>query len=65
MYIVYLMLDHSVFSLGNNAHGQCGRNIVEGEVYATSQVINRIPVDHNAIKQVGQLVPVSCRAILF
>nr|XP_022314490.1 RCC1-like G exchanging factor-like protein [Crassostrea virginica] len=31
-----------VFSLGHNAYGQCGRRIVEGEIYRGSQIINRV-----------------------
>ena len=35
-----------VYSLGNNAYGQCGRTIVEGEVFAGSEVVNRVPFQH-------------------
>ncbi|XP_028839304.1 RCC1-like G exchanging factor-like protein [Denticeps clupeoides] len=31
-----------VFSMGNNAYGQCGRKIVEDEVYSASHVVNKI-----------------------
>ncbi|XP_062569071.1 RCC1-like G exchanging factor-like protein [Saccostrea cucullata] len=31
-----------VFSLGHNAYGQCGRKIVEGEIYKGSQVVNKV-----------------------
>uniref|UniRef100_A0A667XFN1 RCC1 like n=2 Tax=Myripristis murdjan TaxID=586833 RepID=A0A667XFN1_9TELE len=31
-----------VFSMGNNAYGQCGRQIVEDEVYSGSHVIHKI-----------------------
>ncbi|XP_069741001.1 RCC1-like G exchanging factor-like protein isoform X2 [Narcine bancroftii] len=31
-----------VFSMGNNVHGQCGRRIVDREVYRGSQIIHRI-----------------------
>ncbi|XP_035998657.1 RCC1-like G exchanging factor-like protein isoform X1 [Fundulus heteroclitus] len=31
-----------VFSMGNNAYGQCGRRIVDEEVYSGSHVIHRI-----------------------
>ena len=31
-----------VYSLGNNAYGQCGRNIVENEDYFSCQVIHKI-----------------------
>lgn len=32
----------AVYTLGNNANGQCGRPIVEDEMYAGSQVIHRM-----------------------
>ncbi|KAJ9596435.1 hypothetical protein L9F63_012553, partial [Diploptera punctata] len=32
-----------VFTLGNNAYGQCGRKIVEEEKYAESRVVHNIP----------------------
>lgn len=32
-----------VFTLGNNAYGQCGRQIVEDEKYSGSQIIHNIP----------------------
>ncbi|XP_072909958.1 RCC1-like G exchanging factor-like protein isoform X3 [Hemitrygon akajei] len=31
-----------VFSMGNNAYGQCGRSIVDSEIYSGSQIIHRI-----------------------
>ena len=31
-----------VFTLGNNALGQCGRSIIEGEVYEGSRIIHTI-----------------------
>uniref|UniRef100_UPI00398EEC77 RCC1-like G exchanging factor-like protein isoform X1 n=2 Tax=Pristiophorus japonicus TaxID=55135 RepID=UPI00398EEC77 len=31
-----------VFSMGNNAYGQCGRRIVDSEIYSGSQIIHRI-----------------------
>ncbi|KAJ3589828.1 hypothetical protein NHX12_010669 [Muraenolepis orangiensis] len=31
-----------VFSMGNNAYGQCGRSIVEDEVYSGSHIIHKI-----------------------
>lgn len=32
-----------VFTLGNNAYGQCGRQIVEEEKYSGSRIIHNIP----------------------
>lgn len=34
--------DGTVFSLGNNAYGQCGREIIEDEVYAGSSIVNTL-----------------------
>ncbi|KAK3576942.1 hypothetical protein CHS0354_017617 [Potamilus streckersoni] len=34
---------HGVFSLGNNAYGQCGRGIVEGEIFSKKSSIYKIP----------------------
>ena len=31
-----------VYSLGNNAYGQCGRNVVDNEDYFLCQVIHKI-----------------------
>ncbi|XP_059511218.1 RCC1-like G exchanging factor-like protein isoform X2 [Stegostoma tigrinum] len=31
-----------IFSMGNNAYGQCGRSIVDNEIYSGSQIIHRI-----------------------
>ncbi len=42
-----------MFSLGNNAHGQCGRKVVEGEVFFNSQVVNTVPIYHKSVKQVS------------
>ncbi|ELU01947.1 hypothetical protein CAPTEDRAFT_158323 [Capitella teleta] len=39
------------FTLGNNAYGQCGRGIVEKEIYGGSQTVNRVEVE-GIIKQV-------------
>ncbi|XP_059511217.1 RCC1-like G exchanging factor-like protein isoform X1 [Stegostoma tigrinum] len=34
--------NEGVFSMGNNAYGQCGRSIVDNEIYSGSQIIHRI-----------------------
>ncbi|KAM8975675.1 RCC1-like G exchanging factor-like protein [Pelodytes ibericus] len=34
--------NEGVLSLGNNSYGQCGRKIVEGEIYSESQLIHRL-----------------------
>ncbi|XP_060066382.1 RCC1-like G exchanging factor-like protein [Ylistrum balloti] len=39
---ILLTNNEGVYSLGNNAYGQCGRTIVEGEVYRHSSQIHRI-----------------------
>nr|XP_023675208.1 RCC1-like G exchanging factor-like protein [Paramormyrops kingsleyae]XP_023675209.1 RCC1-like G exchanging factor-like protein [Paramormyrops kingsleyae]XP_023675210.1 RCC1-like G exchanging factor-like protein [Paramormyrops kingsleyae] len=42
-----------VFSLGNNAYGQCGRKIVEDEVYSGSHVIHKIEGFDSRVTQVA------------
>lgn len=34
--------NEGVFTLGNNAYGQCGRKIIDNENYSGSMVINKI-----------------------
>ncbi|XP_028322655.1 RCC1-like G exchanging factor-like protein [Gouania willdenowi] len=41
-----------VFSMGNNAYGQCGRTIVEDEVYSGSHVIHKIKGFDSRVTQV-------------
>lgn len=43
-----------VFSMGNNAYGQCGRKVVEAEVYSESHRVHRMQ-DFD-----GQVVQVAC-----
>uniref|UniRef100_A0A5F9CF66 RCC1 like n=1 Tax=Oryctolagus cuniculus TaxID=9986 RepID=A0A5F9CF66_RABIT len=43
-----------VFSLGNNSYGQCGRKVVEDEVYSESHKVHRLQ-DFD-----GQVVQVAC-----
>ncbi|EGV96862.1 Williams-Beuren syndrome chromosomal region 16 protein-like [Cricetulus griseus] len=43
-----------VFSMGNNSHGQCGRKVVEDEVYSESHTVHRMQ-DFD-----GQVVQVVC-----
>ncbi|KAI3373980.1 hypothetical protein L3Q82_022551 [Scortum barcoo] len=42
-----------VFSLGNNVYGQCGRRIVEDEVYSGSHIIHRIEGFSSRVVQVA------------
>ncbi|KAJ8266529.1 hypothetical protein GJAV_G00131490 [Gymnothorax javanicus] len=42
-----------VFSLGNNAYGQCGRKIVEDEVYSGSHAIHKIEGFDSRVVQVA------------
>ncbi|KAG9351854.1 hypothetical protein JZ751_023105 [Albula glossodonta] len=42
-----------VFSLGNNAYGQCGRKIVEDEIYSGSHVIHKIEGFESRVTQVA------------
>jgi alpha-tubulin suppressor-like RCC1 family protein len=39
---VVLMEDGTIFTLGNNSYGQCGRKIVDNENYLGSQLIHRL-----------------------
>lgn len=41
-HLMALSEDGVVFTLGNNAYGQCGRPVVENEKYAANQVVHRI-----------------------
>ena len=42
-HLLVLTDKEGVFTLGNNAYGQCGRVIVEDEKYADSRMIHSIP----------------------
>ncbi|KPP79351.1 hypothetical protein Z043_101070 [Scleropages formosus] len=42
-----------LFSLGNNAYGQCGRKIVEEEIYSGSHVIHKIEGFDSPVTQVA------------
>lgn len=40
---VLVLTSEGLFTLGNNAYGQCGRKIVDGEKYSASSIIHHIP----------------------
>ncbi|XP_026860084.1 RCC1-like G exchanging factor-like protein [Electrophorus electricus] len=42
-----------VFSMGNNFYGQCGRKIVEGEVYSGSHLVHKIEGFDSRVVQVA------------
>ncbi|XP_036380989.1 RCC1-like G exchanging factor-like protein [Megalops cyprinoides] len=42
-----------VFSIGNNAYGQCGRKIVENEIYSGSHVVHKIEGFDSRVVQVA------------
>lgn len=44
--------EEGVFSMGNNAYGQCGRPIVEDEVYSGSHIIHKIEGFSSKVVQV-------------
>ena len=41
-HIVALTEAGELFSMGNNAYGQCGRNVIEDEDYLRSNIIHHI-----------------------
>lgn len=45
--------EEGVFSIGNNAYGQCGRSIVEDEVYSGSHIIHKIKGFSSRVVQVA------------
>ncbi|GLV43021.1 uncharacterized protein CBL_13618 [Carabus blaptoides fortunei] len=49
---VLVLTSEGLFTLGNNAYGQCGRKIIDDEKYSTSSVIHHIP-HFNGEKIVG------------
>ncbi|XP_070533200.1 RCC1-like G exchanging factor-like protein isoform X2 [Ptychodera flava] len=42
-----------VFSLGNNVHGQCGRPIIENEMYQGNPIIHKIRKLENSVTQIA------------
>ncbi|KAL8198865.1 UNVERIFIED_CONTAM: RCC1-like G exchanging factor-like protein [Gekko kuhli] len=42
-----------VFSMGNNAYGQCGRKVIDGEIYSESQQIHRLRGFEGRVVQVA------------
>ncbi|KAJ6657866.1 hypothetical protein lerEdw1_001786 [Lerista edwardsae] len=42
-----------VFSMGNNSYGQCGRKVIDGEIYSESQLIYRLPEFESRVVQVA------------
>nr|CAD7418696.1 unnamed protein product [Timema cristinae] len=52
-HLMVLTDKEGVFTLGNNAYGQCGRRIVEGENYFGNQLVHQIPdVDGASVKTI-------------
>lgn len=39
---IALSKSNALFTLGNNAYGQCGRKVIEGEEYHSSQMVHRV-----------------------
>lgn len=37
-----ILVSITVFTFGNNAYGQCGRSVIDGEVYNASRTIHKI-----------------------
>lgn len=47
-----------LYTMGNNAFGQCGRTIIDGEQFAASQMIHRI--DGNALSDGAKVKDIVC-----
>lgn len=50
---------NDVFSLGNNAYGQCGREVVKDEDYLNNKVIHKVKGDWMAEKD-AKIVDLVC-----
>ncbi|XP_058020279.1 RCC1-like G exchanging factor-like protein isoform X2 [Ahaetulla prasina] len=48
-----VLTEEGVFSMGNNAYGQCGRKVIEGEIYSESQIINKLQGFEDRVVQVA------------
>lgn len=55
---VALSEDGIIYTLGNNAYGQCGRPVIEDEKYSASQMIHRIDGKH--IEEGEEIVNTVC-----
>lgn len=55
---VVLSSDGIIFTMGNNAFGQCGRTMIEGEQFAASQLIHRI--DMNTLSEAAKVIDIVC-----
>lgn len=56
---VVITMNGTIFTLGNNAYGQCGRTIIKDEVYKGSHIIHRIKRD-SFIDEGDEIVGVEC-----
>ncbi|XP_054857167.1 RCC1-like G exchanging factor-like protein [Eublepharis macularius] len=45
--------NEGVFSMGNNFYGQCGRKVIDGEIYSESQLIHRLRGFEDRVVQVA------------
>ena len=52
----HLLCNIQVYSLGNNAYGQCGRNIIEDEDFFNSRVIHKVKPDLEDGDMISDLV---------
>ncbi|XP_077167179.1 RCC1-like G exchanging factor-like protein [Paroedura picta] len=48
-----VLTTEGVFSMGNNAYGQCGRKVIDGEVYSESHQIHRLRGFKDQVVQVA------------
>jgi len=58
-HLVVLTQNGTIFTLGNNSYGQCGRSIIEEERYSKSALIHRISQEDICGKE-DQVVHVEC-----
>ncbi|XP_017858272.1 PREDICTED: Williams-Beuren syndrome chromosomal region 16 protein homolog [Drosophila arizonae] len=58
-HLVVLTQNGTVFTMGNNSYGQCGRSIIEEEKYSGSALINRI-AQRDICGADDELVAVEC-----
>lgn len=59
-HLVIVTKNNTIFTLGNNAYGQCGRQIIENELYKGSNIIHRIEKLNGLIDENDEIISVEC-----